>query len=170
MRIVSFLALALACTPADDDKDTSGTLEADSGDPACEGTPPDITGFSVGEGDIYTDENGNEYPTLVMVVEFEDVDGDAHILSAKLWWDSTVDGSIDGAAEPDAVLDESAMISGGEVVEECEGEGGTLNISIPVSAADFMYSTQYDFGVTVIDANGYESEMAVATATTPADL
>ncbi|MBM4391364.1 MAG: hypothetical protein FJ090_09600 [Deltaproteobacteria bacterium] len=169
MRIVSLVALALACTP-DEEKDSGGTLEADSGDPACEGTPPDITSFSVSEGEIYTDENGNDYPTLVMVVEFEDVDGDAHLLSANLWWDDTVDGSIDGAAEPDAVLGKSAMTSGGEVVDECEGEGGTLNISIPVSAADFMYSTQYDFGVTLIDANGYESEMAVATATTPEEL
>ncbi len=170
MRIVPLIALALACTPAEDEKDTGGTLEADSGDPSCEGTPPDITDFSVSEGDIYTDENGNDYPTLVMVVEFEDEDGDAHILSANLWWDDAVDGQIDAASEPSAALAESAMTSGGEVVEECAGDGGTLNISLPVSSADFRFSTQYDFGVTLIDANGYESEMAVATATTPAEL
>ncbi len=170
MRIVPLFALALACTPADDEKDTGGTLEADSGDPSCEGTPPDITNLTISEGDVAEDENGNRYPTLLIVAEFEDEDGDAHIVSANLFWDDTVDGTIDPAAEPNSSLGESAMTSGGEVVEECAGDGGALYVTLGVSAGNFMYNTQYDFGVTVIDANGYESEMAVATATTPEEL
>lgn len=172
MRIVPLFALALACTPADDEKDTGGTLEADSGDPACEGTPPDITNLTSSEGDIYEDENGNQYPVLVLTAEFEDVDGDAHIVSGNVWWDDTVDGVIDPAAEPNASLAEAAMqgSDGSGSVEECEGFGGFFNARLAISAGNFMYSTQYDFGLTVIDANGYESEMAVTTATTPAEL
>ena len=170
MRLFPLLFLALACTPDEEEKDSGGTLGVDTGDPSCEGTPPDIVSFTVSEGDPVQDENGNTFPSLHLTVEFEDDDGDAHVVAASLWWDSTVDGAIDSAAEPDAALPETALTSGGEPVEECAGEGGTLTIAKGVSGTDLAYSTQYDFGVTITDAHGLESEMAVATGTTPAEL
>lgn len=170
VRLLPILALAVACTPVEVDKDEGGTLGVDTGEAGCEGTPPDITGMTVGEGNVIEDENGNPQPSVRISVEFEDVDGDAHAISMDLWWDETVDGSVDTSGAANASLPSTALTNDGEPVDECEGFGGTLNVDMGVTGSDLQFSTQYDFAAVVIDANGYASAPGIASGTTPAPL
>ena len=170
MRLLPLFAFALACTPVEVEKDSSGTLGEDTGDAGCEGTPPDVVTVTVGEGDVIEDENGNQQPSVRLSVEFEDVDGDAHAVAMDLWWDDAVDGAVDTSGAANASLSKTALTNNGAPVDECDGFGGTLIVDMGVTGADLQFSTQYDFGASVIDANGYASTAVVATGTTPGPL
>lgn len=174
MRFLPLLALfALACETESTDSG-NGTLDPnDNGDDSCKGTAPVIDSFEAkDEGKTTVDgDSGNEYPIIDLIVEYSDEDGDAHVLSADIWWDDEVDGTVDITTKVDsAVARTSAQDADGNPVEECAGKAGGFDIGQAVAGGTLKYDTEYDFAIVVYDNADMASAPAFATAITPAEL
>jgi hypothetical protein len=172
MRILSLSALLLvACEPEKEDSG-NGTLNPGGEDEPCLGNAPVIEDFTAGEGDVIAGQDGEaDQPSVLLVVEFSDEDGDAHVVAVDFWFDAEIDGTVDTSGTPDRQLPGSAMLdSADRPVEECAGHGGILGIQLGVTGSDLDFETQYDFAAVVIDNADQASEPGFATTTTPAAL
>lgn len=174
LRPLFFVSLlpVCACAESDEDKDGSGTIEPvdDSGVP--HGSAPEITNITFAQGEPTTLEDGTQLPTVLFQVDFEDDDGDAHVVSATIWADEVVDGAIDTSSTdvgqlPDTALTDSAT---GAPVDEGDGFLGQLTIQLAVSGGNLNFETLYEFGVVIYDSVDTASEPGITSGTTPAML
>ena len=173
MRTLPILCLlAFACVTEEKDEDSAGTLNPGDEESDCFGTPPEIDDFSAAEGEpIQDSDGGGLQPSVLLLVDYSDEDGDAHILRVDVWWDAVIDGTVDVTASPNATTDPTALKDAwGDPVLECAGKGGTFGLSVGVTGDDLEYETEYDFGVVLYDASDTPSEPAFATGVTPAIL
>ncbi len=173
MRTLPVLCLlAFACVPDEKEEDSAGTLNPGGDETDCFGNAPVIEDFSTAEGEpIQDSDGGGLQPSMLLLVDYSDEDGDAHILRVDVWWDAVIDGTVDVTAAPDATTEPYALEdAGGTPVEECAGKGGTFELSVGVTGDDLEYETEYDFGVVLYDASDTPSEPAFATGVTPAIL
>lgn len=159
------LALLLACSNTDDSgKDSAPPLE--TGDPTeCAGTNPVMDDFSITEGDILTNEDGDQQPSLRFVAEFSDEDWDLNEIILDIWFDDVVDGTVDTSGASDISSGLYEMESGA-----CTVSGGSLTFDYGIVGDPLDYETEYDFAAVVTDQNGLVSEPGFASATTPAAL
>lgn len=173
MRFLPLLAVfALACDTAATDTG-NGTLDpSNNGNDDCSGTAPTVTEFDVSEGDPVEGEGGEDpQPTVLLTVSFADDDGDAHVVSMDIWYDDTIDGTVDTSGKAKANVAPTAMQdSDGNPEEECAGKEGTLGLRLGVSGGSLEYDTEYDFAVVVYDNAKMASEPAFATGLTPSEL
>ena len=174
MRPTCFFALlALACDSGKDTGDDNGTLDSGSGDnEVCEGTAPVIEDFSAEEGPVISGEGGeDDQPTLQLMAEYSDEDGDAHVLAMDIWYDAELDGTVDTSGAADFGLDPTAVEDdGGNPVDPCDGHAGSFGVLLGVTGDPLDFETEYDFGVVLYDNAGMGSEPAFITAVTPAAL
>lgn len=173
MRLLTLPALlAFACAPDKEDSGGNGSLgaSADTGD--CRGTAPTIEYFKVSEGDPVTPEGSDvPQPTILFMIEYEDEDGDAHVISLDMWFDDVVDGAVDMTGDAQTGFANSALQDAdGNTVDECAGDGGTVEFSAGVTGTDFAYSKEYEFAAVLYDNADMASEVAIAVGTTPAEL
>lgn len=174
MRWLPLFALfTFACDPAKDTADTAGTLDpGNGGSDDCKGTAPVIEDLTIEEGDPITGEGGEDpQPTLVIMAEYSDEDGDAHVLAMDIWYDDVVDGTVDVSGTADAALAETAaQDDDGNPVEACDGKAGYFGVQLGVTGDNLEFETEYDFAVVLYDAAGMGSAPAFGTAVTPAAL
>lgn len=174
MRWMPLFALfALACDPAKDTGDTAGTLDpGNGGGTDCKGTAPVIEELTLTEGDPITGEGGGDpQPTVLIVAEYSDEDGDAHVVAMDIWYDDVVDGTVDTSGAAGASLAPTAVEDDdGNPVDECDGKGGSFGVMLGVTGDDLEFETEYDFGVIIYDANNTASEPKFGTVVTPAAL
>ncbi|MSQ03043.1 MAG: hypothetical protein EXR71_14340 [Myxococcales bacterium] len=173
MRTLPVLCLlAFACVPEEKEEDSAGTLNPAEQETTCSGTAPVVDDFSAAEGEpIEDNDGGGLQASVLLLVDYSDEDGDAHILRVDVWWDTVIDGTVDVSGSPNAATPPTALEdAGGTPVEECAGKGGTFGLSVGVTGDDLDYETEYDFGVVIYDASDTPSEPAFATGVTPAIL
>jgi hypothetical protein len=161
------LALLLACSPEDDtgtEKDSAPPLDTSIGTD-CSGTSPEIHDVSTGT-DTITAEDGTEQATITFTIEVEDDDADLAPVTIDLFWDATVDGTVDtveGDAWPGEPYQDSSW-------EECAVQSLTITSAYGVTGSPLDGDTTYEFAVVVTDAAGLASEPYVLEATTPTEL
>ena len=153
-----------ACQPPKDSAappplDTSAH---DTGD-GCGETAPTITDLWLENAGLEDNEQGEPTPTLSVHAVTDDPDGDLHQHTVDLWWDDVADGSV--AQDPERHETDPSTV---ETDLPCSILNTTARMRVFVSDARFDYSTAYEWAVTVTDANGHASEVAITTATTPA--
>ncbi len=174
MRFLPLCTLFLfACDDSAKDSGGDGTLgPSDSSNGDCSGTAPTIEDFDVTEGDPVTPEGSDTpQPTVLFTIGYEDEDGDAHVISLDMWWDSTVDGTVDmSGAAPQGFKDNALQDSDGNTVDACAGNGGTILFALGVTGSELDFSTEYEFAAILYDNAGMGSEVDYATGTTPAPL
>lgn len=174
MRFLPLTALLLlACDDPTEDSGGNGTLgPSDSSNGDCSGTAPTIEDFTVSEGDPVTPEGSDTpQPTVLFSIEYDDEDGDAHVISMDMWYDSTIDGAVDTSeAAPQGFKDSALQDSDGNTVDACAGDGGTIMFALGVTGNDLDFSTEYEFGAILYDNAGMGSEIEIAVGTTPAPL
>jgi hypothetical protein len=164
----SHLALALlpvtllACTKGDKDSDQPPGLGDDS-EASCEGNDPVLANLLVEEGQP-TDFEGVTYPTVLIQAEAADEDGNLDLVRITLYFDETVDGSID--TETAGSTSASVSPDGGG---PCESINATLGLYLQVGEG-IAYETEYDWGMQIEDSKGEVSNLLVGSGVTPAAL
>lgn len=157
--------LMLACSAGEDTDKTGDPIGTGTTEECSSGNAPVVTGFTVSEGDTLTNEDGEEQPSILFTVEFEDEDADINEVEMNLWWDAEIDGSVDTASADGVSFDKTQLEEG-----ECTVDLGSLGAAWGVVGDPLEFETEYDFAVTIVDMAGIESEPAFATGTTPAEL
>jgi hypothetical protein len=152
------LSLAGACSS------TAGTKAdswQDSGVAVCTpGTRPEIDGLSIEEG-----EGTPDGPSMLVKITGSDADGDLHRYEIDLWFDGTLDGSVETGTEN--------HIAPGPVsldVVACGASAISSEIEIILLGGDVLaFDTLYEFAVVLRDAEGLSSAPAITTAQTPSE-
>ena len=101
-------------------------------------------------------------PVLMFVISAQDNDGDLNSYGIDLDYESNADGVLDSAGL------QRLSLTGSVDAELCYASDLSLNLHLSVDGAAVLYSTQYDWGITLTDANGLASEPFVLTCRTPA--
>jgi hypothetical protein len=152
------LGLAGACSSTSEKEADSG-WESDLAE-CTPGTRPEIDGLSIEEGPGTSDG-----PSLLVKITGSDADGDLHSYEIDLWFDDTVDGSVevwtDNRIAPGPVnLD----------VVECGASAITSEIEIILLGGDVLaFDSLYEFAAVLRDAEGLSSAPAITTAQTPSE-
>lgn len=134
---------------------------AETPDASGDAEAPVIVSFEMADGGLH-DFGDGEVPSLKATLSITD-DVDHAELSGDLWLDSSVDGDVDTSGEGVGL---SLSISD----ETClNGDlDATLSFYLSVGGS-LAYETTYEFGFVVYDDAGNASEIAVTSATTPAE-
>ena len=160
------LGALAACSGKNGDGDGDPPLpttgDRDSGEPiTCDGVlPPIIQRLNLLNGDFFEFET-KDLPTVNLEVEVSDDEGDLHQTVTNIWFDEGVDGAVDTGGEARWELPASSR------EEACEANWELLNNKVAVGIGELEYNTIYEFAVTVLDASGLESEVAVVSGSTP---
>jgi hypothetical protein len=169
-RLMVAVGLLAGCDPGEsDDEGGKGSLTANTDTGTPHKNAPEIKSLTCSTGDPYTLEDGSVLPTIVFTVDYEDDDGDAHVLSAAFWHDETVDGVVDTSGAATAEWGETAMKNGaGEIEEEGEGFTGTITLIVTVSGGNLAFETLYEYAVIIYDSVKTPSAPDYCSGTTPA--
>jgi hypothetical protein len=167
MRTLALFALLLttalvACAPQEEEKDGDAPpINQDTDTTTCEGTPPVIAELDIVNGGLVEFDIG-PLPTVQISVHTEDDDGDIDSMRVDVWWDATVDGTVNTAA---------ADGENGDPVQfdpqECSTNAGTYNFQLAVDGDRFAFDTEYEFAAIAYDAHEEASELAIASGYTP---
>ena len=161
--LFALLPLALfGCTKGGADSDEPPGLSDDS-EVECSGTDPVLANLTVEDGGA-RDFEGVDYPTVLVTAEATDDDGNLDLVGITLYWDDTVDGSIDPSTADSAST--TVTPDGGG---PCEATGSTLGLYLQVGEG-VAYSTEYDWGMQIEDSQGEISNLIVGSGTTPGPL
>ena len=158
-----WLALLFACTGKEDGANDPPPLALDDTGGDCTSVPPDIDDISVSNGGQITGEGGDPDWSIRVDIHFVDPDLDVDVADIHYWWDDTVDGVVDVSGAPDITTGPFKIDSDGEA---CRVSGGSFGELLGIRGR-FVYNTWYDFGVTITDAHGLESDAAFASGVTP---
>lgn len=170
LMLCAGLAPLAACGDKDADSGASagdggdgGGDGGDGGDPECSGTAPEVLSVTCENTGVQPHyETGEDTVTLTLWVETTDVDGDLHRWGLDLYFDEEPDGVVDttnGLGRATSALEDP----------ECEADAATIGLTIFLAGGDPDYDTEVEWGAVVIDANGYESDMAITTCWTPTE-
>ncbi|MFZ5475520.1 MAG: hypothetical protein ACOZNI_01990 [Myxococcota bacterium] len=165
--------LLTACPDGKDEGDGDGDAPPiNQGDDTAVGTnAPEVESVSISEC-VYDFADEGEQPAIFVVVHATDADADIHLIRMSIWWDATIDETVDVAGTP---------MSESDVYQVSDEDGNLLESADEVNFGTYLnvngdetwleYETEYEFAVVVYDAQGNASEPGYATYTTPpADL
>lgn len=161
------MMLAFGCTGAADKENTDDSAppinQDDTAPTTCDGTNPEIADLIIEDGGVH-DFEGEDSPTLKVAAETNDDDGDLHRINMTLWWDDTVDGTVDTSG--------AGSEAGWYEMNEtpCGTFTATYGVLFEVDGTRFAYETAYEFAAKVMDDAGLESEIVIDSGTTPAAL
>ena len=171
-RAVPFALIALTTgllgCAGKDDGDSGGALISAGGDGddigVCEGANPVVDGLScVNSGILPHYETGEDTVTMKLVVDISDEDGDLHQYRMEIFLDDEVDGAVTSSDSPFGPVNQTLN------VEECAGYEADVELTLYLTGLNPAYDTEYDWGIVLTDAAGYESDMFVASCFTPAE-
>jgi hypothetical protein len=163
--MIALMMTMLACTGEVDSGTDGDPLDTKNTEGCPNEAAPVITEFTVEEGDIVTNEDGDEQPSVLFTITSEDEDQDLNVVALDLWADETLDGAVDTSGSP--------FISSGDVEVEdgnCSVSEATLAFSLGIVGDPLEFETEYEFAAISYDSMGNASEVAYATGTTPASL
>lgn len=151
-----------------EDEDTGGEIIDAGGDGddigVCEGTVPVVSNLTcVNTGIQPHFETGEDTVTMALLMDISDDDGDLHQYRMEIFLDEEIDGAVTSSDSPFSPLTQTLN------VEECAGYEADIELTLFLEGLLPAYDTEYDFGIIVTDANGYESDMHVASCITPAE-
>ncbi len=149
----------LACADGGQDSDEPPDITDGLPVETCGGTPPVAETLNIGNGGLRNFE-GEEAPTVELELWLTDEDGDIHQGTMEIWYDQSLDDSVDTSSDPDA----DRIYSG--IGDACLVAQATLNLAIRVGTA-FDYNTPYEFAALFVDADGDASNVLVASGVTP---
>lgn len=159
--------LALAACGDKEDEDTGGALIDAGGDGdevgVCEGTIPVVNSLScVNTGIQPHFETGEDTVTMALLVDISDEDGDLHQYRMEIYLDEEIDGVVSSSDSPFGPVNQTLN------VDECAGFEADVELTLYLTGLNPAYDTEYDWGIILTDAAGYESDMFVAGCITPA--
>ena len=114
-------------------------------DPGCGPNPP-VLGEVVMRDAGTREIDGETRRMIEVVTQADDEDGDLHKYTARIWYDTFVDGVLDGDA--DVVV--PGVVTGGV---ECETLFGTVGAGVPLGD-DIPFGSQMEFGLVIVDDAG----------------
>lgn len=155
MRAWWLVALA-ACAGTDSAFTDDGDSGVDCGD-----NPPtfdEITITDAGEIDF----SSGTRPAIQVAATANDPDGDLHIYTARVWYDTLVDGDLPEFPEISRTIELSPD-------KPCGVENATAGLLLPVGGTDVPAGTEVEFGLILEDAAGHPShdEPVIAVFETP---
>ncbi len=169
--MAAVLVLVVGCgsgTKAETGAD-SGALDSGEGEGEGEGeaetdcgsTPPEIveiTWANIGLQDV----DGSSVPVIVATVIVRDADADLTTLSAEVFLDGTVDGSVDTGASP--FLPSEVTVDG----SPCTVPQVGLELGLPmVPELGLDYGSDAEFGFIASDASGLASPLVISAFCVP---
>lgn len=120
-------------------------LGDDTDEAACGDAAPvlgEITLLDLGTRTV----GGEERRVIAIQAPATDVDGDLHVYTGKLWYDTFEDGEV--ATYPDAEVTS-------EISERaCEVDEATVGVAVPLGD-DVPFDARVEFGLLVEDAHGH---------------
>lgn len=157
-------ALLVACTGPKVVEDTSDPPDINQDDTAveCNAAAPVITEATVTNGGIVTYDNG-DWPTVAIEMDVSDSDGDLDILGMYIWFDDTVDGTVDRSG--DAAFEAPAYLF--EDAVECQKFTAGLNMKPAITGQNLAYSTRYEFAIEAEDRHAVRSLPYITDGVTP---
>lgn len=171
-RAAAPLVLALLLGGCEDDKWGSGvdtddpgtvTTEGDGGEEDCGPNPPVIEGEPWCEYSYEKIEgNPQSEPVLKITAYTTDVDGDLHIRAVRMWFDGEPLGEIDTETAAFKEKDRTQATD-----RPCTTYDGTPNDKWVLYEGRVEYGAMYDWGISVQDAAGNWSEMAITQCPAP---
>lgn len=132
-----------------------------SGAEVCGGTPPVIEEFRCENSGLMNDETGAPTPTLTLWALSSDADEDLSAYTVNIYFDDVIDGAVSAA---DPVF---SPVFGTVSNSTCSTPEAQLGAILLIKGGNPQLNIEYEFGVTVADAGGDESEMAIVTCITP---
>lgn len=155
--------LLLACQPETKEDDSPVEYIEQGGDtgPDCGGTAPVIEAINVGNGGIRPYE-GVDMPSLAVEIHTADADSDLRPVRFDLWWDTTVDGTVDLTTE--GIQTEPYVVSDRDT---CEVARIIYTINPAVTGDQFAFDTLYEVAAIAYDAMDMASEVKVGAGYTP---
>jgi hypothetical protein len=160
---VPILLWLMACSP-EEKEDTSPVEYIDQGGdtgPDCGGVAPVINSIEVGNGGIRPYE-GVDMPSLAILINVSDEDSDLRPVRFDLWWDTTVDDTVDLTIE--GLQTEPYVVSDRE---DCEVERINYTIHPAVTGDQFAFDALYEFAAIAYDAMDMASEVKVGVGYSP---
>lgn len=106
---------------------------------------------------------GEDVPTLTISADVSDEDGDLTTYTAQLFFDDTIDGTVDTS------IGELPASEGAYHAQVCEVPSIILNMVIYLRGGEPLYDTPYEWGLQVTDAGGNVSAMSMVECTTPSE-
>jgi hypothetical protein len=166
LGIIALNAGLLGCGDKDEE-DTGGEIVEAGGDGdqvgVCEGTIPVVDGLScVNTGIQPHYETGEDTVTMALLVDMSDEDGDLHQYRMEIFIDEEIDGVVASADSPFGPVNRTLN------VDECAGYEADVELTLYLTGLNPAYDTEYDWGIILTDAAGYESDMFVTSCITPA--
>lgn len=160
-------SVALGACGDKEEEDTGGELidAGSDGDDVgvCEGTIPVVNGLScVNTGMQPHFETGEDTVTMALLVDISDDDGDLHQYRMEIFLDEEIDGEVAAADSPFGPVNQTLN------VDECAGYEADVELTLYLTGLNPAYDTEYDWGIILTDASGYESDIFVAACITPA--
>lgn len=156
------LAFGVGCT-GKDEEDTAPPLDTEPHEDTATclgGLAPVIEELWLENTGLDTYE-GIEYPTLTVWASASDEDWDLNAYRMKIWYDADINGAVDNSQD-------TTLVQEGTVVpDECGAPTAQVGLRIYLGGGALDYDSLYEWGATVTDANGYESELAITTGYTP---
>jgi hypothetical protein len=148
------------------DNDCDGTVDSpapDTGGPDtedCGGTDPVMDEFALSQTTYDFNGPNSADPAIQMSMSFHDDDGDLHDLTIEIFVDTVVDGSLDTSGGYDFYA------AGTGIGADCTVDSLT-GINLVLSVGNQLdYSTEYEIGARVVDANGDISNLLIDSITT----
>ncbi len=155
-------ALLLACDGKSvEDTDSPPPLATDD-TAGCNLNAPVITTLVISNGGLETFDNGT-FPTIGIEMDVSDDDGDLDILGMYVWFDESVDGTVDTSGEPPF----SAPYYLFEDAVECAKFTAGLTLKPAVTGTTLAYSTRYEFAVQAEDHHAVRSASYILDGVTP---
>lgn len=168
---LSFL-LTVACTGGKDsgvgvtaDDDGGVVVAGDDGVDSCGPAVPVITDgpWCSYPGPDAPEENLDPVPVIRIGADVHDDDGDLHYRATRLYYDQGPWGEIDTAT---AGVKERSLTRYSD--DDCEEpDGSDVGDKIYLQPESWEYGVDYDFGISISDADGHWSDIVVVTCPTP---
>jgi hypothetical protein len=145
------------------DKDDSGAAPLYEYGVGCESlVAPVVTDMYCTSSGVQTwPETGEDVPTMTITADVTDKDGDLTSYTAQIFFDDTIDGTVDTS------IGELPAAEGSYHADECEVPSIILNMVVYLRGGEPLYDTTYEWGLQVTDAAGNISELGIVECTTP---
>lgn len=158
--------LALAACGSKEGEDTGGELIDAGGDGdeigVCEGSIPVVNGLScINTGIQPHYETNEDTVTMALLADISDDDGDLHQYRMEIYIDDEVDGVVASSDSPFGPVNQTLN------VDECAGFEADVELTLYLTGLRPDFDTEYDWGIILTDAAGYESDMFVVPCITP---
>lgn len=161
MRLLPLFAL-FACTPKETDTGEPPDLVLDDTGDSCSTEPPVISSVTLTNAGMRAFEDG-KYAALEIAIDATDVDSDLNLITAQLWWETPVDGTVDTSRAPDVEGDTILTRD-----EPCRVERATYSFFVRITeSSELQPATEYEVAGVLQDAAGLSSAPVIGSGWTP---